>query len=69
MNFKHFIRVVLILMLTSCVNNAQLKTSDIKKNKTKYTNKGFALVYDDSLYQDKLISKKLIFLLTHMIML
>ncbi len=59
MNFKHFIRVVLILMLTSCVNNTQLKTSDIKKNKTKYTNKGFALIYDDSLYQDKLISKKM----------
>ncbi len=46
-------------MLTSCVNNIEFKTSDTKKNKIKYTNKGFALIYDEDLYQDKLISKKM----------
>ncbi len=58
MNYK-FVLISLILFLNSCVQTESVKLS--KKNIIieSFSNKGFALVYDDSLFQKKIINKKI----------
>ena len=56
MNSKHYLIIFVILFLSNCSNNNNLKklqTTD------KFSNKGFALVFEDRLYKDKIIDKKI----------
>ena len=56
MNSKHYLIIFVILFLSNCSNNNNLKklqTTD------KFSNKGFALVFEDWLYKDKIIDKKI----------
>ena len=59
MNLKFFfLTPVLILLLYSCAEyNAGKPTS--KKIKHYYSSSGFALIYEDSLYNDKVVNKKI----------
>tara|TARA_Y100000590_G_scaffold274281_1_gene307970 strand:+ start:13343 stop:14107 length:765 start_codon:yes stop_codon:yes gene_type:complete len=49
---------VFITLLTSCTEYQKIKTSNIKDKKY-FASAGFALIYDDSLYINKTINKKI----------
>ena len=61
MNFnKIFLFLIIIFVVTNCSNTTQIS---IKKDnliiENQYSNKGFAIIYNEDLYKDKSISKKL----------
>ena len=60
MYYKHII-VVLLIFLNSCVNYPIIVDKEIEtKPRTNYfLNKGFALIYDETLYKKKLIKEKI----------
>ena len=47
--------IIIISLLYSC---AEYATTKHKKNKHYYSSKGFALIYEDHLFEKKIISKK-----------
>ena len=58
MNYKNLL-IFLLLFCNSCVvNTPNVKTQNII-NKSIFNNNGFALIYDDDLYNKKIISSKL----------
>ena len=57
MNFK--IIVIFLILLTSCVNNTNKQRSEILSINNKFYNSGFTLIYDDNLYFEKIINKKM----------
>ena len=56
MNFNFLL--IIILLLTSCTTIKSSNNSN-KKIYNKFSNKGFTLIYSDSLFKDKIINKKL----------
>ena len=65
MNFnKIFLFLIIIFVVTNCSNTTQIS---IKKDnliiENQYSNKGFALIYNEGLYKDKSISKNLIIII------
>ena len=59
MKFKFFLSsLILLSLLIGC---ADYKLSSNKKDleKTYYSSKGFALIYDEDLYKEKIINKKI----------
>ena len=57
MNFK--IIVIFLILLTSCVNNTEKQRSEILSINNKFYNSGFTLIYDDNLFFEKIINKKM----------
>ena len=57
MNFK--IIVIFLILLTSCVNNTEKQRSETLSVNNKFYNSGFTLIYDDNLYFEKIINKKM----------
>ena len=57
MNFK--IIVIFLILLNSCVNNTEKQRSEILSINNKFYNSGFTLIYDDNLYFEKIINKKM----------
>ena len=57
MNFK--IIFIFLILLTSCVNNTNKQPSEILSINNKFYNSGFTLIYDDNLYFEKIINKKM----------
>ena len=55
--YKIFTLIILIL-LTSCAVN-QTASSNKKVDKIYYSSTGFALIYEDSFYKDKVVNKKI----------
>ena len=55
---KNIFLFFFILFITSC---ADYKSSDVSKEieKRYYSSRGFALIYEDSLYKEKIINKKM----------
>ena len=49
---------LLIVLITSCISN-NYKTVNVDPILEKFSNNGFALIYNDKLYNDKTISKKM----------
>ena len=58
MNYK-FLLILLVLFLNSCMPIESAKLSKKKVIIESFSNKGFALVYDDNLFQKKIINKKI----------
>ena len=58
MHFKYIFYILISLILAGCSTNTVTKSKNNFKINL-YSNKGFALVYDDNLYKKKIISKKL----------
>ena len=54
----NFFLILLIVLITSCASN-NYKTVNVDPIFEKFSNNGFALVYNDKLYNDKIISKKM----------
>ena len=59
MSFNKFITVLLILFLTGCQKFDDNKKVVNYSNYLKYSNTGFALIYDEQLKKDNKISKKI----------
>ena len=59
MKFNKFIIVIIILFLTACQQFDKSKKSINYISNQKYSNTGFALIYDDKLKIDNQISKKI----------
>ena len=54
----NFFLISLIVLITSCASN-NYKTVNVDPIFEKFSNNGFALIYNDKLYNDKTISKKM----------
>ena len=54
----NFFLILLIFLITSCASN-NYKTVNVDPIFEKFSNNGFALIYNDKLYNDKTISKKM----------
>ncbi len=54
----NFFLILLIVLITSCTSN-NYKTVNVNPILEKFSNNGFALIYNDKLYNDKIISKKM----------
>ena len=54
----NFFLILLIVLITSCASN-NYKTVNVGPVLEKFSNNGFALIYNDKLYNDKIISKKM----------
>jgi len=54
----NFFLILLIVLITSCTSN-NYKTVNIDPILEKFSNNGFALIYNDKLNDDKIISKKM----------
>ncbi len=54
----NFFLILLIFLITSCTSN-NYKTVNVDPILEKFSNNGFALIYNDKLYNDKIISKKM----------
>ena len=58
MNYKYTV-VFFLFFLNSCVNYPIEKDIEIKQTKSSFSNKGFALIFDDDLYKKKIIKGKI----------
>ena len=54
----NFFLILLLVLITSCTSN-NYKTVNVDPILEKFSNNGFALIYNDKLYNDKIISKKM----------
>ena len=54
----NFFLILLIVLITSCTSN-NYKTVNVDPILEKFSNNGFALIYNDKLNDDKIISKKM----------
>ena len=59
MNFKNFILIISFFFLQACNQHNQQGKSLTYISDQKYSNTGFALIYEDVLKKDKIISKKI----------
>ena len=59
MNFKKFLLIFPILFLSACNQFDKNNKSIVYLSDQKYSNTGFALIYDDKLKKEKKISKKI----------
>ena len=59
MNFKKFLLIISILILSACNQFDQNNKNLVYISDQKYSNTGFALIYDDELKKEKKISKKI----------
>ena len=59
MNFKKLILILSILFLSACNQFDQNDKNLVYISDQKYSNTGFALIYDDELKKEKKISKKI----------
>ena len=57
MKFNFFL-ILLLVLITSCTSN-NYKTVNVDPILEKFSNNGFALIYNDKLYNNKIISKKM----------
>ena len=58
MNYRFFLAIFLLL-LNNCVKDISILEDNIIINKKAFTNKGFALIYSEELYNNKIIEKKI----------
>ena len=58
MNFNKYLIIFLILVPISCTKNVNNISKDFSFT-DKFTNKGFTLVFDDILFQENIIDKKM----------
>ena len=59
MFYKSFLIISIFLFLTNCTTDTLIKKKPTITVQSGYSNKGFALIYTESLYNQKLISKKI----------
>jgi len=58
MNCKYFL-IILLFTINSCSTNVNYLKKDESFDKETFRNNGFALIYEDSFYKDKIVTSKL----------
>ena len=58
MNFKNIIFIFALILLNSCVNDIKIASKPLQESE-KFSNKGFTLMFDESLLKKDIISKKI----------
>ena len=59
MKYNKIFFLISFIFITNCVNNVQNNKKELIVIKDQYSNKGFALVYNDDLFNSKVVSKKI----------
>ena len=59
MLYKNILFITILLFLTNCTTGTLIKIQSNKVMVNSYSNKGFALVYNEDLYKKKIIDKKI----------
>jgi len=59
MNYKNCLFILFFFIVSSCTTNSLINNKPTLIYDNNFTNKGFTLIYDKKLYEQKLISKKL----------
>jgi len=59
MHYKKFLFFIFFLLTNNCVSNTTLNNKIDVNIQNQFSNKGFALIYNEQLFTDKIISKKL----------
>ena len=59
MLYRNIIFIIIFIFQSNCSTDNLLKNKSSTNLINGYTNKGFALVYNDYLYKQKIISKKI----------
>ena len=59
MLYKKTLLILIFFILSNCTTANLVDKQFINEPESNFTNKGFALIYDESLYLDKVISKKI----------
>ena len=59
MFYKKLFLLIILLLLSNCTTKTLLKNEQDKTLFNAYSNKGFALIYSDNLYKQKVISNKI----------
>ena len=57
MNYK--LIIIILILLSSCTNNIVIQNHENQIIKPKFVNSGFALIYDEKLFTNKIINKKM----------
>ncbi len=57
MNYK--IIIIILFLLSSCTNNIAIQNHENQIIKPKFVNSGFTLIYDEKLFTNKIINKKM----------
>ena len=59
MFYKNIILIIIFLFMSNCTTKTLIKNKPTTTSLNTFSNKGFALVYNDDLYKQKIISKKI----------
>tara|TARA_B100000787_G_scaffold114534_1_gene85362 strand:- start:2676 stop:3434 length:759 start_codon:yes stop_codon:yes gene_type:complete len=59
MFYKNIILIIIFLFISNCTSGTLIKNKPSKSLVNGYSNKGFALIYSDNLYKQKIVSKKI----------
>ena len=59
MIYRNFLYILLFFFLNNCSSDTLLKKKISTKLDINYINRGFALIYSDDLYNEKIITKKI----------
>ena len=59
MFYKNILLITIFLILTNCTTGSLVKNKKNVVIVNAYSNKGFALVYNEKLYEQKIINKKI----------
>ena len=59
MLYKNFIILTICIFLSNCTTTTLIKDKPKKTNIGGYSNKGFALVFNENLYKQKIVSRKI----------
>lgn len=59
MKYNKIYFLIIFLFISNCVNNVQNNKKELIVIKDQYSNKGFTLVYNDDLFNSKVVSKKI----------
>ena len=59
MFYKNYLLIFIFIIITNCTTSSLINNKPNLILDNNFTNKGFALIYDDNLYKKKIISKKL----------
>ena len=57
MNYK--LIIIILILLSSCTNNIVIQNHENQIIKPKFVNSGFTLIYDEKLFTNKIINKKM----------
>ncbi len=59
MNYKKFLYFIIFFIITNCTPDTLVKENNNLSFQNIYINNGFALIYDDLLYKNDIVSKKI----------